>query len=270
MVVWPVSVTSCPARSSIPGSWCGWPGRAGRFERLSSVGVRLEMLEEAIELIRLLHRGEQVSFHEHHEVQDARIYTLPDEQVPIYVSGFGPQATKLAARIGDGYCTAVPDPDLVRVFRESGGGKRPVQGGLKVCWDETEEAGLDTAHPLWANELLPGQLVGPERGRRTSRPRPAWSPGTPWGGSSPAARIPSDTSPPCSPTSTPGLTRCHSSKPPAAALRLRLLQAVRTLRRSAARGCPGRYSSLRPPGPGGRTPAAPARGWRPTRCPGLG
>ncbi len=30
-----------------------------------------------------------------------------------------------------------------------------------VVWpgDETEEAGLDTAHPLWANELLPGQLA---------------------------------------------------------------------------------------------------------------
>ncbi len=125
-----------------------------------SVGVRLEMLEEAIELIRLLHQGESVSFHgEHYEVQDARIYTLPDEPVPVYVSGFGPQATELAGRIGDGYCTVIPDPDLVRAFRESGDPNRPVQGGLKVCWAETEEAGLDTAHRLWANELLPGQLA---------------------------------------------------------------------------------------------------------------
>jgi G6PDH family F420-dependent oxidoreductase len=124
-----------------------------------STGVRLEMLEEAVELIRLLHDGGQVNFHgEHYEVQDARIYTLPDEPVPIYVSGFGPAATKLAGRIGDGYCTAKPDADLVRTFRESGGGDKPVQGGLKVCWAGSEDAGLDTAHRLWANELLPGQL----------------------------------------------------------------------------------------------------------------
>ncbi|HZS22202.1 MAG TPA: LLM class F420-dependent oxidoreductase, partial [Pseudonocardiaceae bacterium] len=131
------------------------------------VGVRLAMLEEAIQIIRLLHRGEEVSFHgEFYEVCDARIYTRPDEPVPIYISGFGPQATELAGRIGDGYCTTVPDADLVRVFREAGATKRPVQGGMKVCWAETEEAGVDTAHRLWASELLPGQL-----GQILPRPR---------------------------------------------------------------------------------------------------
>ena len=125
-----------------------------------SVGVRLSMLEEAVQLIRLLHRGDEVSFHgEHYEVQEARISTLPEQPVPIYVSGFGPQATELAGRIGDGYCTTMPDADLVKTFRSSGGGDKPVQGGMKVCWAETEDAGLDTAHRLWANELLPGQLA---------------------------------------------------------------------------------------------------------------
>lgn len=124
-----------------------------------SVGVRLEMLEEAVELIRLLHLGEQVSFHgDHYEVQEARIHTRPEEPVAIYVSGFGPQATEPAARIGDGFCTALPDADLVRTYRGSGGGGRPAQGGMKVCWASSEDAGIDTAHRLWANELLPGQL----------------------------------------------------------------------------------------------------------------
>src|SRR5215211_5242124 len=45
-----------------------------------SVGVRLQMLEEAIEVIRLLHKGKEVSHHgTHYEVQEARIYTLPDQ-----------------------------------------------------------------------------------------------------------------------------------------------------------------------------------------------
>ncbi|MHA6783054.1 TIGR03557 family F420-dependent LLM class oxidoreductase [Pseudonocardia saturnea] len=124
-----------------------------------SVGQRLEMLEEAVELIRLLHRGGQISHHgEHYEVQEARIYTLPEQPVPIYVSGFGPQATELAARIGDGFCTVAPDADLVRTYREAGG-RGPVQGGMKVCWAESEDEGLDTAHRLWANDMLPGQLA---------------------------------------------------------------------------------------------------------------
>ena len=57
------------------------------------------MLEEAIDVIRLLHRGDEISHHgEHYEVQEARIYTLPEQPVPIYVSAFGPQAAELAAR----------------------------------------------------------------------------------------------------------------------------------------------------------------------------
>ncbi|MEW2505913.1 TIGR03557 family F420-dependent LLM class oxidoreductase [Amycolatopsis sp. NPDC047767] len=128
-----------------------------------SAGQRLAMLEEAVEIIRLLHsagaRGEQVSFQgTYYEVQEARIYTVPDEPVPIYVSGFGPQATELAGRIGDGYCTVLPDADLIRTFRESGGGDKPVQAGMKVAWGPDVDAALDEAHRLWANDVLPGQL----------------------------------------------------------------------------------------------------------------
>lgn len=125
-----------------------------------SVGVRLEMLEEAIDVIRLLHRGEEISHHgEHYEVQEARIYTRPEQPVPIYVSGFGTQAAEFAGRVGDGFCTTMPDADLVKAFRESGGGDKPVQAGTKVSWDRDADAGLDAAHRLWANEALPGQLA---------------------------------------------------------------------------------------------------------------
>jgi G6PDH family F420-dependent oxidoreductase len=125
-----------------------------------SVGVRLEMLEEAIQVIRLLHQGDEVSHHgTYYEVQDARIYTLPAEPVPIYVSGFGPQATQLAGRIGDGYVTTMPDADLIRVFRESGGDGKPVQAGTKVCWDRDAERAVDIAHRTWGNQGLPGQLA---------------------------------------------------------------------------------------------------------------
>jgi G6PDH family F420-dependent oxidoreductase len=125
-----------------------------------SVGVRLEMLEEAVAVIRLLHEGQEVSHHgTHYEVQDARIYTRPERPVPIYVSGFGPQATELAGHIGDGFITTMPDPDLVRVFREAGGEGKPVQAGTKVSWDRDAERALDVAHRTWGNQGLPGQLA---------------------------------------------------------------------------------------------------------------
>lgn len=125
-----------------------------------SVGVRLEMLEEAIDVIRLLHAGKEISHHGlHYEVQDARIYTLPEQPVPIYISGFGPQAAEFAGRLGDGFCTTMPDADLIKTFRGSGGGDKPVQAGTKVSWDRDADKGLDVAHRLWSNEALPGQLA---------------------------------------------------------------------------------------------------------------
>ncbi|WP_040808794.1 TIGR03557 family F420-dependent LLM class oxidoreductase [Nocardia concava] len=121
--------------------------------------TRLRMLEEAVGLIRRLHLGGVVNHDgEFYQVRDARIYTLPDEPVPIYISGFGPRSTRLAARIGDGYCTAMPDKELVELFRAEGGGGKPVQAGTKVSWSPDEDSGLEYAQRLWASDLLPGQL----------------------------------------------------------------------------------------------------------------
>jgi G6PDH family F420-dependent oxidoreductase len=121
--------------------------------------VRLEMLEEAVEVLRLLwssgqrdHRGR------HYTVQNARIYDLPDEPPPIIVSGFGPKSVRLAARIGDGYMTTMPDAELIDLYR-SEGGRGPVQAGTKVCFGADEAQARRTAHRLWPNEALPGELA---------------------------------------------------------------------------------------------------------------
>jgi G6PDH family F420-dependent oxidoreductase len=117
------------------------------------------MLEEAVEVIRLLHEGGSRNHRgRHYTVENARIYTLPDEPVPIYVSAFGPKAVQLAAKIGDGFVCVMPDAELVRGYREAGG-KGPAQGGFKVCHAPTAEEGLSTAHRIWPNEGLPGELA---------------------------------------------------------------------------------------------------------------
>jgi G6PDH family F420-dependent oxidoreductase len=123
-----------------------------------STDVRLEMLEEAVEVMRRLWTGEVVTRRgEHYVVDQARIYTRPDQPVPVYVSAFGPKALDVAARIGDGFINTTDDPDLVREFKDKSGGK-PCQGGVKVAWADTEDEGIDHAHRLWANSGLPGEL----------------------------------------------------------------------------------------------------------------
>src|SRR5919197_3799469 len=64
---------------------------------------RREMLEEAVEGIRLLWQGGQQNFRgAHYTVENARLYTLPNQPPPIMVAGAGPESAELAGRIGDG------------------------------------------------------------------------------------------------------------------------------------------------------------------------
>ena len=127
--------------------------------RWPEVDVRLEMLEEAVQVIRTLWQGGQRSHHgRHYTVENARVYDLPDEPPPILVSGFGPKAIRLAARIGDGFCTTSPDKDAIELYRSEGGigpGPRRHEGLLLADEDEARA----TAHRLWPNEALPGELA---------------------------------------------------------------------------------------------------------------
>lgn len=123
-----------------------------------SADVRLAMLEEAVELIRELWSGEVVTHRgEFYETDTARIYTRPDQPPAIYMSGFGPKATRCAARIADGFISTKPDPELLGLFRESNEG--PAQAGFKVAHAPTEDEGAKLAHRLWAHSGAGGELA---------------------------------------------------------------------------------------------------------------
>jgi G6PDH family F420-dependent oxidoreductase len=128
-------------------------------DRWPPADVRLEMLEEAIEVLRLLWQGGTQS-HEgkHYTVENARIYSLPEYVPPIYVSAFGPKATSLAARVGDGFVNTSPEAEAVQQYR-SEGGKGPAVAGMKGCWATDEASAKKLAHELWPNSGLPGELA---------------------------------------------------------------------------------------------------------------
>jgi G6PDH family F420-dependent oxidoreductase len=111
-----------------------WPGAA----------ERLEMLDEAVGLIRDLFTGDQINHRgQYFTAETARLYSVPSQPPPIYISGFGRQSALLAARISDGYMTVTPDSDMVRLCRESGGGDRARK----------------TMHRLWRTDMVPGEAA---------------------------------------------------------------------------------------------------------------
>jgi coenzyme F420-dependent glucose-6-phosphate dehydrogenase len=125
--------------------------------------VRLAMLEEAIEVIRKLWQGEQQSHYGNYfTVENARIYTLPENLPPIIVSAFAEASVALAARCGDGLVSTKPDADLVQQYEQLGG-RGPKLAQLKVVWADSAREAEDLAYRLLHREDIVGAFpCGPD------------------------------------------------------------------------------------------------------------
>jgi coenzyme F420-dependent glucose-6-phosphate dehydrogenase len=127
----------------------GWPQTA----------VRQERMVEAIEIIRQLWEGGLESHHgRHYTVENARIYSLPDEAPPIYVATAGDRATQIAGEVGDGMFGLVPDSSVIEAFDAAGGEGKPKLGQVHVCWASDEAEAKRTAHEWWPNAVVSGSL----------------------------------------------------------------------------------------------------------------
>jgi coenzyme F420-dependent glucose-6-phosphate dehydrogenase len=121
--------------------------------------VRIERLEEAIEVIRELWQGGLKNHRgRHYTVENARIYTLPDEPPPIMVAASGKISVELAGRAGDGLIGLVPDQDFIRSFEAAGGNGKPRYAQVHVCWAEDEAEARRTAYKWWPNAGVKGNL----------------------------------------------------------------------------------------------------------------
>jgi G6PDH family F420-dependent oxidoreductase len=113
----------------------GFPSVRGRHERL----------REALEIIRSLWSGGYQSYEgKHLQLEDARVFDLPDTLPPIVVAGSGEASAKLAAELGDGLFAVEPDADLVDAY-QAAGGKGVRYGEVALAWAEDEERAVQAA-----------------------------------------------------------------------------------------------------------------------------
>jgi coenzyme F420-dependent glucose-6-phosphate dehydrogenase len=118
---------------------------------------RLEMLEEAVAVIRTLWEGGyQTHRGKHYTVENARIFDLPDEKIEIAVAAMQPQAAELAGRIGDSLVNVAPKEEIIEKFESAGGKGKPKYGQLTVCWSRSKEEAKKTAFEVWPNALVEG------------------------------------------------------------------------------------------------------------------
>jgi coenzyme F420-dependent glucose-6-phosphate dehydrogenase len=118
---------------------------------------RLSMLEEAIEIIRLLWQGDyQTHRGRHYTVENARIFDLPDEPIELAVAAMQPQAAELAGRVGDALINVAPKDDIIETFEDAGGNGKPKYGQVTVCYAESKEQAKKIAFEVWPNALIEG------------------------------------------------------------------------------------------------------------------
>ncbi|MEZ4569361.1 MAG: TIGR03557 family F420-dependent LLM class oxidoreductase [Thermomicrobiales bacterium] len=128
-------------------------------DRWPEIEVRLEMLEEAIDVMRTLWSGGYQSYYgNYYVVENARIYTLPDSPPEIIVAASGPRSGELAASVGDGLMKHLSECGSRRQFDEQGSGNRPKYLQLKVCYGDDEAKARSLAHKLWPTVAMPGQI----------------------------------------------------------------------------------------------------------------
>ena len=128
-------------------------------DRWPAADIRQEMLEEAIDLMRFLWEGGSKSFRgEYFEVENARVYDLPDTPVPMMVAAAGARAAELAGRLGDGLIGTSPEKETLQAFERAGGADKPRYGQLTVCWAHDHQTAKETAHTWWPNVAIKGEL----------------------------------------------------------------------------------------------------------------
>jgi G6PDH family F420-dependent oxidoreductase len=110
-----------------------------------AVAERQAMLREAIEIIRLLWSGGYHSYRgEYLDLEDARVFDLPERLPQIVVAAGGPVAAELAAELGDGMFGTEPKAELFEAYR-SAGGAGPAYGEVGLAWAEDEASAVRAA-----------------------------------------------------------------------------------------------------------------------------
>lgn len=126
-------------------------------KRWPSASERLDLLSEAIEIIRALWTGDLVSREGAFRVDRARLLTLPERPPEIFVAATGTNAAQLAAQ-QDGLICSGPNQSAVSAFEEAGGGDRPRIAMLRVCFDKEGQEAREFVMQRWPNGAYSGSM----------------------------------------------------------------------------------------------------------------
>ena len=134
---------------------------------LPDYGERAKRTAESIRMIRRLFEEEFVTFDgDYHQIDEANLYTGPDEAPPIHIAASGPTASRMAGDLGDGLITVYDDPEFIQeeLFSQTRRGVEKSERNqsfddvektihIHVSLADTEDAALEPTLP-WRGALV--------------------------------------------------------------------------------------------------------------------
>jgi G6PDH family F420-dependent oxidoreductase len=118
----------------------GWP----------AVGLRHEMLSEAVDVINGLFDGDEegrLNYRgRHFDVEQAKLWDLPEQRVPIGIAVSGPSSCRLAGAKADLMVAVEPKAELGEMFDAAGGAGKPRVGQIALAYDTDRDAAIERAH----------------------------------------------------------------------------------------------------------------------------
>ena len=131
-------------------------------ERWPPKDLRNRRLEEAVQVMRALWRGEEVTHRGAVTVEQAKLYTRPDTPPPVFAAALSPETAGWAAKWADGLVTvSMPQAklrELVAAFRDGGGDGKPMYLQVKLSYAEDETLARHEAHAQWRTNVLEGEV----------------------------------------------------------------------------------------------------------------
>jgi probable non-F420 flavinoid oxidoreductase len=130
-----------------------WPPKPERNARL----------EECVQIMRALWRGETVNHRGRVTVEETRLYTRPPSPLPVLGAAITAETARWLGRWADGLLTVLQPPDRLRAvvdaFREGGGEGKPMTLQVKVAYAGTDAEARHGAHAQWRSLVFDSRLL---------------------------------------------------------------------------------------------------------------
>jgi coenzyme F420-dependent glucose-6-phosphate dehydrogenase len=168
-----IAQAAATVSSMAPGRFYLGVGTGEALNEYAATGIwpeyeeRQERLYEAIDLIRQLWSGQEVTYEgKYYETRKAKLYTPPASPIPIYISTLSPGSATFAGKYGDGLITVGgKQPDLYRQIMknfEEGArsiGKDPSKMHrlieLNVAYTKDTNSAIQEMLKYWAGTFIP-------------------------------------------------------------------------------------------------------------------